>query len=140
VALHHGQAVLLGQREQRFVENRQEIEVRLVRRLAEFARDPFGRLATSGRSAGFERGPAGDAVEPRSDPIVWSDGIRLHGENEERRLKGVFRVLSAREHSPADPEYHRPVPANEFRERILVVRVAEPHDQFAVGGRGRTQW
>jgi len=84
--------------------------------------------------AGLEGHPAGHSVKPRPQPVGWARPIGLEGENEKRGLEGILGVLPGREHSATRAEYHRPVPMQKGAKRDFVVVVAEPAEQFAIGG------
>jgi hypothetical protein len=49
-------------------------------------------------------------------------------------LKRIVRVVRVARQPAADGQHHRPVPADQFRERGLVAVGGEPAEQLAVGG------
>ena len=64
---------------------------------------------------------------------MLADGGGIPGEEEERRLEGVLRVVPVVEHPPADGQDHRPVAPDEGLEGGLVLPVGEGAEQAAVG-------
>jgi hypothetical protein len=58
-------------------------------------------------------------MKPASERIAISNGSRSSGENEKRRLKGIFREMRVAEKPPADAQYHRPVPFHQRGESCL---------------------
>ena len=65
--------------------------------------------APQGRGPGLDRDPPGHAVEPGRQRVGHSDRARLADQDQEGRLEGVVGVHRVPEHTPADPEDHRPV-------------------------------
>src|SRR5262249_37666676 len=89
---------------------------------------PAGR-----RAARRRRGDGGgDAVQRGAPRLGPADGGRLPGEEEERRLESVLRVLLLPQHPPADAQDHRPVPLDEGGEGRLVGAGREAQQELAV--------
>jgi hypothetical protein len=88
-------------------------------------RDP---AASRPDSAG---GPVGDTVQPARQRSVLADGSHPSRQDEEGGLEGVLGVLLVPEQSPANAQHHRPVSAQDDRERRRVSGEELLH-QFAI--------
>ena len=86
---------------------------------------PPGRL-----DAGPHGDPPGDPVEPRAERVALADRPGLADQDEERRLEGVLRVVRVAQHAAADPQDHRPVPAQDSLEGRLVPAAGEPVEEL----------
>jgi hypothetical protein len=75
----------------------------------------------------------GDLVEPTCQGFALPDGRCLAGEDEERRLEGVFGILGLVQHLSAHAQYQRPVPPHESVESGLVPSANERMEQLSVG-------
>src|SRR5439155_23241343 len=62
----------------------------------------------------------GHAMQPTSDTISPPDRSPLPGQNQERRLARVLRVVQMTEHAATCSEHHRTMSPNKRRERIVV--------------------
>ena len=60
-------------------------------------------------------------MKPARQFLAPSDRRRPASQDQKCRLKGVFRVVRAREHPAADPQDHGTVPIDQGRERVLGV-------------------
>ena len=74
----------------------------------------------------------GDAVEPRRRPLRGPHRVGLLRQNNERRLKRIFRGVGIAQDALADAAHHRPVPPDKRTERFLVALLPVTQQQFAV--------
>ena len=81
----------------------------------------------------------GDPVQPRPQRAGLADRPRPADQDEERGLERVLRVLRVAGDAPADAEHERPVPPDQFRERLGVLRGGEAGDEYRVRLAGRPQ-
>ena len=72
-------------------------------------------------------------MEPVPDLAAGPDGRRLADEDEEGGLEGVLGVMGVAQDATADAQHHRPMPAHECLERILILPANESFQQLAVG-------
>src|SRR5439155_16911784 len=64
----------------------------------------------------------------------------LAGQHQERRLERVVGVGFVAEPAAADAQHHRPVPADDGRERLLVAVAHEEVEELTVGAVGPRQF
>jgi len=74
-------------------------------------------------------------MQPGRQAVGLVERPRLARQDEERLLKGVLGVLAVRQHALADAEHHRPVPAHQRGEGVLIPLIAKAFQQLAVAGR-----
>jgi hypothetical protein len=82
--------------------------------------------------AGPRPDAVGDAVEPVGQQRTRADCTRLACQNQERRLKGVGRVVRVGQQPPTDGVNQRPVAVEDRRKRGLVALVDETLQQDGV--------
>ncbi len=138
-AEHQGSPVLLRQVAHLLADRRDE--VRPIR-LGDEIELPTRRLpllrATDGRRPSGARGdPPGDPVQPARRRFMPADRPGLAGEDQERGLEGILRVVLVAEPGAAGPQDHRAMPLDECGEgnlgRFLVApTVKEPVQQLTV--------
>src|SRR5262249_34965454 len=79
-----------------------------------------------------ERGAVGRAIEPIADQLLPPDGRGLADEHQKRGLEGVVGVVGIAEDAATHAQDHRPMPADQGRERALVPPRNEALQQLAV--------
>jgi DNA-directed RNA polymerase subunit RPC12/RpoP len=79
--------------------------------------------------------PVRHAVQKAADRLALGDRVCLADEDEEGRLKGVLGVRRVFQDAPADAQDHRPVPADQRLEGVLVALGEEARQQQRVGER-----
>lgn len=75
-------------------------------------------------------------MKPASERIAPANRAGPAGQDEKNGLKGILGVGRTRQHPPANAQDHRPVAANQDRERILAIRTGKgekPLDELGVG-------
>src|SRR5262249_5400103 len=77
----------------------------------------------------------GNPMKPTAQGLPFADRASPPGQDEERRLEGVLRVLLVAEYPAADAEHQGAVSLDQVGERGLVVAGREGSDQLAVGSR-----
>ncbi len=88
---------------------------------APVARSPRGKFGPESASR-TQR----DHVKPTGHGLPLSEGARLPGQHQHGGLEGILRVIRIGQYPPADPQHHRPVPADQLLEGRLVLLRGEP--------------
>jgi hypothetical protein len=81
-------------------------------RAALFINMPSDHIPPQGR-----RRAAGDLMEPWAEGVSHPKGPRLADQDEERRLKGIFRRMPVAQNCQADAPNHRLMPLDKRRKR-----------------------
>jgi hypothetical protein len=74
---------------------------------------------------GLQRDAMGNAMKPRAKPLASMNRLSLSNQNQEGRLKRIFEILMLAEQSPTNAEDKRPIPADDYGERLLVAAIQE---------------
>ena len=139
VAEHQRSTKRFGQGEEFLVEHREQFLPRhLVQRVGRRSRGGLSLAAgpPCGGRAGLECQQVCGLVQPVGDRRLPPGRSGFPGQQQERGLADIFRVVGVAQHSPPDGQNHRPVAADQGLERRLVVRLGETAQQFPVGDVG----
>jgi len=96
-------------------------------------------LGPAAGGAGLQRGAVRDPVQVVAEQLRAADVPGPARQYEEGGLERVLRVVRTAGHPPARGQHHRPVPAHDLGERVLVARGHEPRQEVAVGHVGRAE-
>jgi len=75
-------------------------------------------------------------MEPGAHRVEPAPSAGPAREQQKRRLEGVFRILAAAEHAPADPEDQAAVATHQTGKCLLIAVRREAREQFAIGRLG----
>jgi RNA polymerase sigma factor (sigma-70 family) len=128
-------ALWLRQTRQLFMHDRFErvaLSSDLDRFRAHLCRLPFDRAAPRRAHLRTDCDAIRGAVEIAGHGRPVADLGRVAGQDEERRLKGIFGVVGVRQDASADAEDHRPVPAQQRVECRFIPALREPFQEAAV--------
>ena len=112
-AQHKHLAVLGREPSDLRIQNRQNVRPFVARLLVGIRVLEWLVPVPAGADSSFARNAPRDAVEPRPHPVRVPQPPCIPRQNQERRLKGVLRVVHAAENPPAHAEDHRPVASYE---------------------------
>ncbi len=109
-------------------------EIGIPRRLvaAHFASLAFMSQPAGDAGAELDRRSPGDLVQPPGHRAPPSGTAGLPCESEKGDLKGVVSIGRVAQHAATDAEHHRPVPANQRGESVLVAG-GKACQEFVIG-------
>ncbi len=94
---------------------------------------PFPRSPPGSYRLGLGRGPVGHAMKPVADHLPRRHRGGFAGEDQERRLKGILRVIVVAQGAATDAPHHGSVPHDKSLERRPIPRREKPFEQLPVG-------
>jgi hypothetical protein len=112
VAQDNGQAIFFGKLAQFFIENRPQFVpgiFGLECGLGAVGHRLFPHVSLDSSRTRFAGGFFGHAVKPIADFLAWLDALGIAGQNEKRRLKGIFGIVMVGQDPPADAPNHWPM-------------------------------
>jgi hypothetical protein len=93
----------------------------------------FALSSLGGALSRMKRGAVSHAILPIGQQFRFAQSMAFLDHDEKGSLKSVFGIVAVMQYSPPDTQDHRPVPAQECRERCFLVPLRKPLEQFSIG-------